>query len=204
MIIGIVNYDLSNIFCVCSAVNYLGFKHKIINKPEDLKNVDKIILPGVGAFGDAINNLKKKQLFEALSHSVINQNKILLGICLGAQLICTSSTEFGFHEGFGWINAKVKKIKSKDKSFRIPHTGWDNFSVKKDCSLLTNIEKDSLFYFTHSYGVFCEDNVNIVANCNYSEVFSVIINHENIFGVQFHPEKSQKKGIELIKNFSHL
>ena len=120
--IGVIDYGLSNITCVCSAIKYLGKKFTIVDSPQTLRNVDKIILPGVGAFGDAIKNLKKQNLFGELEEQVLVKKKLFLGICLGAQLICKESQEFGDHKGFGWINASVRKIKSNDPSIRVPHS----------------------------------------------------------------------------------
>ena len=129
--IGVIDYGLSNITCVCSAIKYLGKKFVIADSPQTLRNVDKIILPGVGAFGDAIKNLKKQNLFGELEEQVLVKKKLFLGICLGAQLICKESHEFGDHKGFGWINASVRKIKSNDPSIRVPHSGWNNLILKK-------------------------------------------------------------------------
>ncbi len=202
--IGVVDYGLSNITCVCSAISYLEKKFVIIDKPNELKKVEKIILPGVGAFGDAVKNLKKKKLFYELEEQILVKEKFFLGICLGAQLICKTSEEFGNHEGFGWIDGYVRKIIPNTPSIRVPHSGWNNLNIKKKNTLLTNINEESLFYFTHSYGIFLNDKTQETASCYHGENFSVIINRKNIFGVQFHPEKSQQKGLTMLSNFLFL
>ena len=202
--IGVVDYGLSNITCVCSAISYLGKEFVKIDKPDELKKVDKIILPGVGAFGDAIKNLKKRKLFYELEEQILVKKKLFLGICLGAQLICKTSEEFGNHEGFGWIDGHVRKILSNSRSIRVPHSGWNNLDIKNDNILLKNIGEESLFYFTHSYGIFLKDKSQETASCSHGERFSVIINHKNIYGVQFHPEKSQQKGLTMLSNFLFL
>ncbi len=199
--IGLIDYGLSNLVCVQSAINYLGYKTTIVKKHNELKNISKIILPGVGAFGDAIKNLKKQGLFSELEEQVFVKKKYFLGICLGAQLICKESEEFGNHKGFGWINASVRKIKSNDLSVRVPHSGWNNLILKKDDPILKEINEECLFYFTHSFGIFLDNPSQEIATCSHGENFSVIVNHKNIYGVQFHPEKSQQKGLELLSNF---
>jgi len=202
--IGVVDYGLSNITCVCSAIRYLGKKFIIVDNPKTLRKVDKIILPGVGAFGDAIKNIRKQGLFDELEEQVLVKKKYFLGICLGAQLICKDSEEFGEHKGFGWINASVRKIKSNDKSIRVPHSGWNNLTLKKNDPIINQIGEQSLFYFTHSFGIFTENKSQEIAMCSHGEKFTVIVNEKNIYGVQFHPEKSQQKGLALLSNFLFL
>lgn len=199
--IGIIDYNMNNLTCVKSAVNYLGFKSVIIKNPEKINEVDKIILPGVGAFGDAIQNLKKKKVIEALNEMVIIKKKPFLGICLGAQLICKESDEHGKNFGFGWFNNEVKKIIPR-KSFRVPHNGWNNLIVNNKSSLLLkNINNESLFYFNHSHAIVQKNLNNVSASCDHVVKFAAVIEKNNIFAVQFHPEKSQKDGLTVMKNF---
>ncbi len=199
--IGILDYNMNNLTCVKSSIDYLGFKSKIVKYPKKIDDVDKIILPGVGAFGDAIKNLKNKGMIEALHDSVIIKKKPFLGICLGAQLVCKESDEHGQNFGFGWFDKKVEKLISK-KTFRVPHNGWNNITVNnKNSLLLKNINNDSLFYFNHSHAI-DESSLDCVsASCNHVIKFAAVIEKNNIFAVQFHPEKSQKDGLTLIKNF---
>ena len=199
--IGIIDYNMNNLTCVKSAVDYLGFKSLIIKDATKINKVDKIILPGVGAFGDAIQILKSKKIIEALNESVIIKNKPFLGICLGAQLICKESDEHGKNSGFGWFDNKVRKIIPK-KSYRVPHNGWNNITVNKRSSLLLkNIDNNSLFYFNHSHAIVQKNLKNVSASCDHIIKFAAIIEKKNIFAVQFHPEKSQKDGLTVMKNF---
>ena len=199
--IGIVDYGLSNIACVKAAVEYLGYQVKIIKYPSDIDTVEKVILPGVGAFPDAIKEIYKKKLIHSLEVNILKKKKPFLGICLGAQLICKSSNEFGFNRGFGWINAEVRKINFINKNLRIPHTGWNNIEFNKKDIILEEIKKDSLFYFTHSYAIFEEKEKYTLAYCDHQEKFSAMVKYENIYATQFHPEKSQKYGLKLLNNF---
>ncbi len=199
--IGIIDYGLSNIACVKAAVEYSGYQVKIIKHPSEIDMVEKVILPGVGAFPDAIKEINKKRLIHPLEENILKKKKPFLGICLGAQLICKSSNEFGFNRGFGWINAEVRKINFLNKNLRIPHTGWNNIEFDKKDIILEEIKKDSLFYFTHSYAIFEEKEKHTLAYCDHQEKFSAIVKYENIYATQFHPEKSQKYGLKLLSNF---
>ena len=150
----IVDYGLSNLTCVKSAVERLGYETFIATRGSDVAEVEKIILPGVGAYGDAMRNLRDTGLFDALNEQVILKKVPFLGICLGAQLICSNSDEFGMHEGLGWIDA-FRKINTNGENISVPHTGWDDIElVRDDCPLLHNIESDSLFYYTHSHAIY--------------------------------------------------
>tara|TARA_B100000282_G_scaffold292920_1_gene267383 strand:- start:477 stop:1088 length:612 start_codon:yes stop_codon:yes gene_type:complete len=199
--IGIIDYNMNNLTCVKSAIDYLGFKSKIIKNSKKLNEADKIILPGVGAFGDAIKNLENKSLVEALYDSVIQKKKPFLGICLGAQLICKESDEHGKNLGFGWFENKVQKI-IPNKFLRVPHNGWNNIRINNKSSLLLkNINDESLFYFNHSHAIDGRNLNHVSASCDHVTKFAAVIEKNNIFAVQFHPEKSQKDGLTLIKNF---
>ena len=199
--IGIIDYNMNNLTCVKSAIDYLGFKSKIINDSKKIYGVDKIILPGVGAFGDAIINLKKKKLIEALNEIVTIKQKPFLGICLGAQLVCKESDEHGKNFGFGWFNNKVMKMIPRSP-YRVPHNGWNNILINnKNSLLLKNINNKSLFYFNHSHAIIQKTQTDVSASCNHIIKFAAVLEKKNIFAVQFHPEKSQKDGLTIIKNF---
>lgn len=199
--IAVVNYGLSNLTCVCSAIEQLNFSSEIVSDPDILKKADKIILPGVGAFGDAMSHLKSSGLYEALTENVLNRGVPCLGICLGAQLVCKNSTEFGEHEGFGWIDCSVDKIITNDKKLRVPHAGWDELDIDEQSPLLEGIVPGDLFYFTHSYGIISDSGKDVVAYCDYGVRLAAVLQRENICATQFHPEKSQKKGLEVLNNF---
>ena len=185
---------------VVGAVNKCGYDYIICENEKDLFSVNKLILPGVGAFGDGMKNLKIAKLIEPLN-KLVNEEKIpILGICLGSQLLTNSSDEFGYNEGLGWVDAKVTILK-KSSSINVPHIGWNDTKIVKDHFLLRGIKNDSLFYYVHSHKILSEDSSIILAECTYGESFISIYAKDNIFGTQFHPEKSQKSGLLLIKNF---
>ena len=198
--IGIINYGLGNIQSVVGAVKKCGYDYIVCNKEKDLYKVNKLILPGVGAFGDGMKNLKNAKLIEPLN-KLVNEEKIpILGICLGSQLFTNSSDEFGYNEGLGWVDAKVTILEKLD-SINIPHVGWNDTKIVKDHFLLKDIKDGSLFYYVHSHKILSKDCSIILAECKYGENFISIYAKDNIFGTQFHPEKSQKSGLLLIKNF---
>lgn len=197
----IIDYGLGNLFSVAGAVEKLGFAPLISSRIEDMKKAKKLILPGVGAFSDGMKNLEKLGLIKALTELVVEKKKPILGICLGCQLMAKESFEFGRHDGLGWINSSVVKLEPKDKSFRVPHVGWDDLMQKKDSVLFEGIPKDALFYYTHSFHIRCNDQNDILGECDYGGVFTSVFRHNNIYGTQFHPEKSQKAGLDLLRNF---
>lgn len=202
--IAIINYGSSNLSCVISAIQRLGFEAEIANDVASIAAASKIIMPGVGAFGDAMSNLHQQGIIDPLNEAVQNRKVPFLGICLGAQLICSSSDEFGKHEGFGWITADVREIKTEDKNMRVPHTGWDEIEVNSESQLLTDVDDDSLFYYNHSHAIFPHENSDVVAHCDYGSRFASILQKGNVFATQFHPEKSQKTGLQLLENFLRL
>lgn len=197
----IIDYGVSNLSCVHSAVKRLGHDVQISSDPSNLTNADAIILPGVGAFSDAMTKLNQSGLADALNDAVIVQSKPFLGICLGAQLVCQQSEEFGICQGLAWFDAKVVQIPKGPDKLRVPHTGWDDIEHIKGSILLQGISTNDLFYFTHSYGILPDDDQYVVAYCDYSIRFAAILQRDHIFATQFHPEKSQQKGLELLNNF---
>jgi glutamine amidotransferase len=203
-VVAIVDYGLSNLTCVRSACERIGYEAQIADSGKILSAAEKIILPGVGAFGDAMRNLRSRGLIDALNHAVIDGERPFLGICLGAQLICKDSEEFGSHEGLGWIDASVRRIDTAGQDLRIPHTGWDDIEVTNSCALLQGIAPETVFYYTHSYAVYPRDESVVVAYCSYGSRLAAIMKKGNIYATQFHPEKSQKIGLDLLRNFLTL
>jgi len=201
MKIAIIDYGLGNIRSVYGAIDKIGASVTITDNISKLKKSDKLILPGVGAFADGMENLKQKGLIEPLFEMVVEQKKPIFAICLGFQLLAKESSEFGDHKGLGLIDAKVRKIKIKDKKFRIPHVGWNDMIKVRDSFLWAEIPKDTLFYYVHSYHVICNDEKIIIGKCKYGIEFVSAIQYENIVATQFHPEKSQYFGLQLLKNF---
>jgi imidazole glycerol-phosphate synthase subunit HisH len=204
MKVAIVNYGLGNINSIKNAV-YFGQKNialNLVDDPDQLIHYDKVILPGVGAFEDAMRLIRDKNFDEALIE-VRNSGKFILGICLGMQLLATRSYEFGEHEGLNFIEGEVRKFDS-ETDFRIPHTGWNNVKFKAGEKLFNNIESNSDFYFVHSYYFNCKNESYSIGITDYINDFSSAIKKDNVFGTQFHPEKSQRDGLQLINNFLKL
>jgi glutamine amidotransferase len=204
-VIGIIEYDMGNIQSVANALEYLSVPAKIITKPEELSGVDKIILPGVGAFGEGMEKLAERGFIEALNKEVLNKRKYFLGICLGMQLICKESFEFGHFKGLGWLDVSVRKLKPAS-NFRVPHVGWNNLIIKKENRLINFNSGDgaSDVYFVHSYYADASNADFVIATCEYGMEFPVAIEKDNIFATQFHPEKSQGVGLDILGNFSRL
>ena len=205
-LITIVDYGCGNIYSLNRILEKLNFKVEITDDPDKVTNADKIILPGVGAFSVGMENLKKNNLQDALN-GFLKKGNFLLGICLGMQLLMKSSEEFGQFEGLGLINGKVISLEGKE-NFPVPHIGWSTIELNKNKNknkLITNIKNYSYFYFIHSYKVLVDDNKNSICTTSYGlNKFCSVVNSANIFGTQFHPEKSGKVGEKLIQNFLDL
>ena len=197
--IKIIDYGMGNIQSVKNAFELLRCKVEVITDPSNIKSADGIILPGVGAFGNAIKNLKERKLIERLKEAVIDQKVPLLGICLGMQLLADNSEEGNNNEGLSFIAGKIYKIPHKE-GYRLPHVGWNDVAVKKKEPLFRNIIDKGSFYFVHSYRFECDDEF-VVATTNYGQNINAVVRKENVFGVQFHPERSQRKGLHLLANF---
>lgn len=199
--IAIIDYGMGNIRSLENAIEYVGYEPIITSDAEEILNSDKIILPGVGAFGDAMEAIRTNRLYEILHQEVIVNKKPMLGICLGLQLLAKTSNEHGNHEGFGWLDAHVMNFDA-EMGLNIPHIGWNDIHILNSDPLfhgLKNSEKD--FYFVHSYYVGCNDSSDVLATCNYGIDFVAAIKKDNIVATQFHPEKSQDNGIQVLENF---
>ena len=195
--IGIINYGLGNINAFYEIYKENGIKLKIIDDYKDLKhNCNKIILPGVGSFDKAITLLKSKLFFDEILNFSQNKNNKILGICVGMQILGSTSNE-GKLSGFSFINNNFDKLKSKVT----PHIGWNNVLIKKNHYLFQGIEDNSLFYFLHSYCLSEISGQYVVAETEYEENFISVFEKENVMGVQFHPEKSHAQGQKLLLNF---
>ncbi len=202
MIVGIVDYGLSNLTCVRAAVERLGHEAFVGSTPDVVERSDKVILPGVGAFGDAIANLRNSGMADALDRQVRDGGKPFLGICLGAQLVCRDSDEHGHYEGLGWADAHVRRLAPGAAPLRVPHTGWDDVKRIGDTPLFTGVPIEGLFYYTHSHAIYPEDDAIVLGTCEYGTPFAAALHiGENIYATQFHPEKSQKHGLALLGNF---
>ena len=199
--IAIIDYGMGNLGSVKKKMDRIGVKSIITSDAQEIKNSNKIILPGVGHFAKAVSEIKSRGLWDLLSEQVQAEKKTILGICLGMQLMVKSSEE-GNSEGFGWIDAKVIRFKVSDTTrYKIPHMGWNTTNPTKDSSLFERINSNSEFYFVHSYHVQCNNPDDILAETNYDYNFTSAFQKANIFGVQFHPEKSHDAGEILLRNF---
>lgn len=203
--VAIIDYKLSNLFSVAHACDYVGLNAKITSDPIDIKNADALILPGVGAFADAISNLRKFKLIDPLLDH-INKRKPFMGVCLGLQLLFEESDEFGIHKGLGVLKGNVKKLPDKSsqkKLIRVPHIGWDKVHLKSKSSYFKDFNDQDFAYFVHSYYVNPKE-FDIIAGVTNYEGFEFVsaVQKGNLFAVQFHPEKSGPKGPLLYKNFA--
>ena len=193
----ILDYGSGNVASVYNLIKFLNFDCVISNESNVIKNSTHLVLPGVGAFGASIEKIKKNIPIKELENQVLKKNKPFLGICVGMQVLTESSEEFGYHEGLGWIKGKVQKIKSKT----LPHIGWNEIVIKKESKIFTGLNNSKDFYFVNSFHCNLNDKNLVIAETEYEEVFCSAFEKENIIGVQFHPEKSQKNGRILLKNF---
>jgi glutamine amidotransferase len=202
MKIGIVDYGMGNISSISTTLNYIGINDICISSEfENLINADKLILPGVGSFAIAMKNIKDKKIDVYLNEIVVCKKKPILGICLGMQLLAKSSDEDGNNTGLGYIDSVVSKF--KNVNLKIPHVGFNQVEVCKKSKLFYKINDNPDFYFTHSYRMISDKNIN-QSYCNYGEKFIASFEFNNVFGTQFHPELSQFNGIQLLTNFINL
>lgn len=197
----IVDYGLGNLRSVAGAVERVGYEPVISNEVDVLEKADKLILPGVGAFGDGMSNLNRLGLVGTLNRLVIEQKKPILGICLGFQLMARDSHEFGHHQGLNWIDASVIKIITDGNGLRVPHVGWNDLRQIKKSVLFDKIPEDALFYYVHSFHARCDSDAIVIGECEHGVRFTAAIQQENIYATQFHPEKSQLYGLTVLKNY---
>lgn len=200
--VAIVDYGMGNLRSVQNAVEHMGFQAAIVSKPTELLAYSKVILPGVGAFGQAISCLHQTGMTDALNECKSSGVQIL-GICLGMQLMCAFSEEDGDHKGLGWFSAKVKKFRP-EAGLAIPHMGWNGVDFKRNDILFDGIVSGDDAYFVHSYHVVCDDVNDVIATTDYGVQFSSIIQRDNLRGIQFHPEKSQGFGLTMIRNYLEM
>ncbi|WP_419788237.1 imidazole glycerol phosphate synthase subunit HisH [Pseudodesulfovibrio sp.] len=199
----VVDYGVGNIGSISRALSVCGAKPLLTDREEDFKVVDACVLPGVGAFGDAIDLLRAKDLDKILEDQLMAYDIPILGICLGMQLLATTGLEFGEHKGLGWIPGTVRPLQ-KTQGERIPHVGWNNVEFETPNPLLADITPGEDFYFVHSFHFVTDNPEDAVATTPYCGEFVSIVNHGNVYGTQFHPEKSQAIGLKLLKNFIRL
>jgi glutamine amidotransferase len=195
----VINYGTGNLRSVYNALYRVGADVVISHNPEDLACAEKVVLPGVGAFGAAMANLRDQGWTEAILREVVQNRKPFLGICLGLQVLADIGFERGVHTGLGILKGRVERIQSPD--VRLPHVGWNDIRVLKPHPLFANLNTRPTFYFVHSFKMVCEFPGAVAATCTYGEEFTAAVASENMFATQFHPEKSQDQGLKLLENF---
>jgi glutamine amidotransferase len=200
MMIGVIDYGMGNVRSVLNALESLSRPARLMSDPGELREASGIILPGVGAFGDGMRNLRERGLVEPLEREVLREKKPFLGICLGLQLLATLGLEHGRHEGLNWVKGVVDRL-SVPEGLRIPHIGWNDVRVQRKDGLYRGIGEAGVFYFVHSYALRPEDPGIVSGTTDYGTPFVASIERDNLTGTQFHPEKSHKTGLQVLANW---
>ncbi len=203
--IGIINYGLGNVKAFANIYKQLDVPFTIVSTPADLQSVSRIILPGVGAFDQAMQRLNQSGMRDRLEELVLQRKLPVVGVCVGLQILMASSEE-GVGAGLGWIDGAVVRIDHSPNAVpqRVPHMGWNTVRPANGAGLFNGLDQDARFYFLHSYVVRCNQAQDVLAVTDYGNEFACAVNRENIYGVQFHPEKSHGWGIRLLQNFAEL
>ena len=201
----IVDYGVGNLGSIVNMLKKIGFKASVASDAEMLQDAEKLILPGVGAFDAGMRKLRETGLIPTINELVLDKKIPTLGLCMGMQLMTQKSTE-GVEVGLGWFNAETIRFHFPPEQghLKIPHMGWNTISPRRDHPLFTNFEDEERYYFVHSYHVICHDENLTLAETEHGYSFPSIIQKENIIGAQFHPEKSHKFGMKLLKNFAEI
>ena len=200
--IAIIDYDAGNLRSVEKALQYLGKETIVTRDPEQIRKADKVILPGVGAFGDAMKKLQEYHL-DTLIHEIADSGKPLLGICLGLQLLFEESEESQGVKGLGILEGKIKRI-PEEKGLKVPHIGWNSLHLEHNGRLFRNIPENSYVYFVHSYYLEAKDPEIVKASTEYGVHIHASVEKNNLFACQFHPEKSSETGLQILKNFAEM
>jgi len=202
--LAIINCGMGNIRSVANAFEVLGCRGRVCDHPEDLKSAELIVLPGVGAFADAMNKLRQGGWLEFLEDNVIVKKKAFLGICLGMQVLATTGTEHGLCPGLNWIPGRVERFQTSDPALRVPHIGWNDVRFSQKAEIYADLGESQCYYFLHSYVFQPEDPRVVTGVCDYGGEFAASLQSDNIFGVQYHAEKSQKAGLKVLQNLMNV
>ena len=203
--IGIAGYGMGNLRSVVNALDHIGAHAVVTERPGELEKVDKILLPGVGAFGQAMDRLEATGFRVVLDQEVHGREKPILGICLGMQLLADAGTEFGTRDGLGYIPGRVEMIpRGAAGDLRLPHMGWNDLEIRRACPLLKGLDGDMACYFVHSYHLKTARAADVSATCEYGGPITATVSAGHVFGAQFHPEKSQAVGLAILANFAAL
>jgi glutamine amidotransferase len=203
MNLAIIDYGSGNLRSAAKAFEKAGASVHVTAQADDIRKAERIVLPGQGAFADCMKGLSSLPgMVEALNEAVVKNGKPFFGICVGMQLLAARGLEHGEHKGLGWLGGEVRKLELKDPSLKIPHMGWNNLRLKNaQHPLLKGLPTSPYVYFVHSYALYPEQASDTLAECDYECAFTAMVARGNIAGTQFHPEKSQKIGLQMIKNF---
>lgn len=199
--VAIIHYGLGNIRSVYNALEHVGASPFIAENPSDLKDADAAVLPGVGAFGDGMDYLNDNGWTSEILEYATEKKRPFIGLCLGMQLLASKGTEFGERDGLGLIDGTVIKMISPDKNIRIPHVGWNNINVIQGKKMYEGISAPLDYYFVHSFYLNTDDNSVVSGTCHHGQEFVASVEKDNVWGAQFHPEKSQRAGLGLLSNF---
>ncbi len=202
--IAILDYKMGNVQSIANMFKKIGVHAKVTADLKEIENAEKLILPGVGYFDYAMDNLRATPYFDLLNHLVLEAKRPILGICLGAQLMLKGSEEGRPTLGLSWVEGAVVKFTVEQQGLRVPHMGWNDVAVQKSNPLIDHLPEEPRFYFVHSYYFDISNQDDILLTTDYGHNFVSGFSHDNIYGVQFHPEKSHKYGMQLLKNFAQL
>jgi imidazole glycerol-phosphate synthase subunit HisH len=201
MTIAIVDYGMGNVRSITNALAYIGEDAELTDDPTALASADRIILPGVGAFGDAMAAIKARGLEQPLTELALDKKKPILGICLGMQLFAKISHEHGTHQGLGWLDAEIVALEVEAPA-KVPHVGWNSLSFAGDDWLFDNVPRNQPdYYFVHSFHMLCSDDADCIATADHGGTVTAAVRRDNLVATQFHPEKSQDNGIQLLQNW---
>ncbi len=201
MKVAIVDFGMGNLRSVANALEFIGVDAFLARKPQALADAAALVLPGVGAFGAGMENIRRFGLLEALLRLAGEERRPLLGICLGMQLLADSSEEYGCHRGLGLVPGRVRRLEPGDPACKVPHIGWNDLDIVRGDPLFRGIGEAPDYYFVHGWHLLADRPEDVAAHCRHGERFVAAVVRETVTGVQFHPEKSQRNGIALLRNF---